>query len=78
MYGSTLSFNSAFYKCERSTSRPAFLPQGKTRYPLYVRVVEAQSQTGRVREISLVPGFNLRTVQAVARRYIGCALPIHN
>jgi hypothetical protein len=48
---------------------PAALPPGKTRYPLYRRLGESQGGSGRVRKISLPPGFDPRTVQPVARRY---------
>ena len=42
-----------------STSRPGrSLPPGKTRYPLYRRLVGTQSRSGRVREISPPPGFH--------------------
>ena len=42
-------------------------PPGKTRYPFYRRLGGPQS--GQVREISPPPGFDPRTVQAVASRY---------
>ena len=59
-----------------STPRPAALPPGKTRYPLYRRPGGPQSRAGRVRKISPPPGFDPRTVQPVASRY-NCALPAH-
>jgi len=40
-----------------------------TRYTLYRRQGGLQSQTERVRKITLPVGFNSRTVQPVARRY---------
>jgi hypothetical protein len=56
---------------ERSASRPGrFLPPGKTRYPLYRRLVGPQGRSGQVRKISLPPGFDPRTVQPVTSRYI--------
>jgi len=46
-----------------------FLPPGKTRYTLYRRLVGPQGRSGQVRNISLLPGFDPRTVQPVASRY---------
>jgi hypothetical protein len=54
---------------------PAALPPGKTRYPLYRRLSGPQGQSGRVRKISPPPGFDPRTVQPVASRYIDWAIP---
>ena len=54
---------------------PAALPPGKIRYPLYRRLVGPQGRSGRVRKISLPPGFDLRTVQPVASRYTDWAIP---
>jgi hypothetical protein len=45
------------------------LPPGKTRYPLYRRLGRTQGRSGRVRKISLSPGFDPRTVQPVASCY---------
>ena len=42
------------------------LPPGKTRYPLYRRLVGAQDRSGRVRKIWPLPGFDPRTVKPVA------------
>jgi hypothetical protein len=50
------------------TPRPLFAP-GKTRYPLYRRLVGPQGLFGQVWKISSPPGFNPRTVQPVASRY---------
>jgi hypothetical protein len=47
----------------------ADLPPGKTRYPLYRKLGEAQGRSGRVRKISPPLGFDSRTVQPVASRY---------
>jgi hypothetical protein len=49
---------------------PAALPPQKTRYQLYTKLVERQGRFGRVRKISPTPGFDPRTVQPVASRYI--------
>jgi len=56
---------------EGSASRPGrSLPPGKTRYPLYRRMGGLQGWSGEVRKISPPPGFDPRTVQPVASRYI--------
>jgi hypothetical protein len=57
---------------------PAALPPGKTRYPLYRRLGTPQGRSGQVRKISPPPGFDARTVQPVASRYIDCAIPSSN
>jgi hypothetical protein len=49
---------------------PAALPLRKTRYPLYRMLGGPQGKSGQVRKISFPPGFDLRTVQPVASRYI--------
>ena len=54
---------------------PAALPPGKTRYPLYRRLGGPHGRSGRVRKISPSPGFDPRTVQPVASRYIDWAIP---
>ena len=52
---------------EGSASRPCrSLPPGKTRYPMYRRLVGPQCRSGQVRKISPPPGFDPRTVQPVA------------
>jgi len=55
-----------------STPRPVRFtpPPGNTRYLLYRRLCGPQSRHGEVRRISLPPGFDHRTVQFVASRYI--------
>ena len=53
------------------------LPQEKTRYPLYRWLGGPQGQSGEVQKISPPPGFDPRTVQPVACRYIDCAIPAH-
>jgi len=47
----------------------AALPPGKTWYPLYRRLGGLQDRSGWVRKISPPSGFDLRTVQPVARCY---------
>ena len=54
------------------TSRPLFT-LGKTRHPLYMRLGGPQSRPGQVRKISPPTGFDPRTVQPVASRYIDYA-----
>ena len=54
---------------------PAALLPGKTRYPLRRRLGGPQGRSARVRKISPPPGFNPRTVQPVASRYIDWAIP---
>ena len=53
--------------CQRHA--PTVLPPGKTRYPLYRRLVGTQSWCGQVRKISPPPGFDPWTAQPVASRY---------
>ena len=48
---------------------PSNLSLGKTRHPLNRRLGGPQGRSARVRKISRTPGFDLRTVQAVASRY---------
>jgi hypothetical protein len=57
---------------------PAALPPGKTRYTLYRRLGGPQGRSGRLRKISPTPGFDPRTVQPVASRYIDYAIPAPN
>jgi hypothetical protein len=68
----------ALESSEGSASRSGrFLPQGKTRYPLYRRLGEPQGRSGQVRKISpLTLGFDPRTVQPVASRYL-LSYPAH-
>jgi hypothetical protein len=55
-------------KC--SAARPGHsLPPGKTRYPLYRRLIGRQCRSGQVRKISPPPGFDPRTVQPIVSRY---------
>jgi hypothetical protein len=56
---------------------PAALPPGETRYILYRRLGGLQDRSGRVRKISLPPGFDPRTIQPVASRYTDWAISAH-
>jgi hypothetical protein len=73
-YSSTLSLTSAL---DGQRHAPAALTPGKTRYPLYRRLGGPHGRSGRVRKISLPPGFDPRTVQPVASHYTDCAIPAH-
>ena len=53
---------------------PAALRPRKTRYPLYKRLGGPQGRSGRVWKISSPPGFDPRTFQSVASRYIDYAI----
>jgi hypothetical protein len=55
----------------------AALPPGKIRYPLYRRLDKHLGRSGRMRNISLPPGFDPQTVHGVASRYTDCAIPVH-
>jgi hypothetical protein len=56
---------------------PAALPPRKTQNTFYRRLGGPQGRSGRVQKISLLPGFDPRTVHPVASRYIDWALPAH-
>ena len=56
---------------------PAALPPWKTRCTLDRRLGGPQDRPGRVRRISLPPGFYPRTVQPIANRYTDWAIPAH-
>jgi hypothetical protein len=61
---------------ERSASRLCrSLPPGKTRYPLYKRLGGPQGRSGKVRKMSLQPGFDPRTVQPVAQSLYRLGFP---
>jgi hypothetical protein len=63
---------------EGSASRLGrLLPQGNTRYLLYMMLDGPQGRSGQVRKISPPPGFDPRTVQLVASRYTDRAIPAH-
>jgi hypothetical protein len=49
------------------------LPPGKTRYPLYMGLGGPQGRSGQAQKISPTLGFDPRTVQPVASRYIDYA-----
>ena len=68
-YSPTLSLTSALYEVGGQHHASDALPPGKTPYPLYRRLGEFQSKSGRVHKISPLPGFDPRTVQRVASRY---------
>ena len=70
MYSSTFSLTSAVDGVGGQFHAPAALPLGKTQYPLYRRLGGPQSPSGQVRKISHPPGFDPRTVQPAASRYI--------
>ena len=55
-----------------------FTPEKDTRYPLYRRLGGLQGPSGRVRKISLPPGFYPQTVQPVETRYTDWAIPAQN
>jgi hypothetical protein len=55
---------------------PQLFTPGNTRYPLYRRLDGHQGRSGGVRKISLLPGFDPRTVQPVASPYT--AIPAHS
>ena len=63
---------------EGSASRPGrSLPPGKTRYPLYRRLCGPQGPVWTGAENLASPGFDPRTVQPLASRYIDSAIPAH-
>ena len=74
-YRSTLSLTSAVDVVGGQRHTPAALPPGKTRYPLYRRLGEPQSRSGRVRKMSPPSGLDPRTFQPVANRYTDWAIP---
>jgi hypothetical protein len=55
----------------------AALHPGKTRQPLCRSLGGPQGRSGRVRKITIPPGFDPRTVQSVASRYTDWAIPAH-
>ena len=77
MYGCTLPLTSALGAMGGQRHAPTALPMGKIRYPLYGRQGEPRGRSGRVRQISPPPGFDLRSVQPVASRYTDWAIPTH-
>ena len=74
-----LSLTSALYGVGGQIHAPAAVPPGK-RHGVHSTEgwVGPRGRSGRVRKISLLPGFNLRTVPNVARRYTVWAIPGHS
>ena len=73
-YSYTLSLTSALDGVGGQCQTPSALTPGKTRYPLYRRPGGPQGQSGQVRNISLPPEFDPRTVQPVMSPYTDCAI----
>jgi hypothetical protein len=73
MRSSTPPSSSALDRVRGQRHAPAALPPRKTRYPLYRKLGGPQGRSGRVRKISLAPGFDLRAVRPVENRYTDCA-----
>ena len=68
-YSSILSLTSALDGGGWLTSRPGrFTPRKQIRYPVYKRIGEPHSRSGRVRKVSPPTGFDLHTVQLAASR----------
>ena len=77
-YISTLSLTSALDEGGWLTPRPGrFTPGKETRHTVYRRLGWPQGRSGRARKISFPPGFDPRTVQAVASYSTDYALPAH-
>ena len=57
---------------------PAALPPEKNAVLIVQGLVGPQGRSGRVRKISPLLGFDPRTVQSVASRYIDWAIEAHN
>jgi hypothetical protein len=74
-YITTLSLSSALEEICGQRHSPAAFPLGKTWCPLCTKLDGPQGRSGRVRNISPLQGFDSRTVQPVASRYIDCAIP---
>jgi hypothetical protein len=68
MYSSTLSLASALDGVGGQRHALAALTLVKTRCPLYKRLGGPEGRSGRVRNISPVPGFDPRTFQPVVGR----------
>jgi hypothetical protein len=74
-YTSTLSLTSVLDEGGWSTPRPGrFTPGKETRYTLYRRLGGPHGRSGRLRKIPPPPGFDPRTVQPLASRYIDRAI----
>ena len=64
---------------EGSASRPGCsLPPGKTRYPLYRRLVGSQGRSGQVREISLPTGIRSPDRPARSQQLYRLSYPAHS
>ena len=71
MYSAAISLTSALDGDGWLTPHPGrFNPREETQCPLYRRLGGPQSRSGRARGISPPPGFDSRTVQSVASRYM--------
>ena len=55
----------------------AALPPEMTQYSLYSSLGGSQGRSGRLRKISPTPGFDPRTIQAVASFYTSCNILAH-
>ena len=74
MCSSTLSLTSALDGVGGQRLAPAALPPGKSRYPLYSGLGGPQGRSERCGKSRPPPGFDPRTVQPVASRYIDWAI----
>jgi hypothetical protein len=72
-----LDFGTTIRWVVTTTLRPLY-PTGKTRYPLYRRLGVTQCQSGHMRKISPLPGFDPQTVQLVTSHYTNWAIPAPN
>jgi hypothetical protein len=76
--GIALVFHDLGTRMGWSASRPGrTLHPGKTRYPLYRRLVGPQGRSRHVRKISPPPGFDPRTVQPLAQPLCRLSYPAH-
>jgi len=72
MYGFTISLTSVLDWDGCAAPRPGRLTPGETRYPLYRSLDGHQDRSERVRKISPLQGFDLRTFQTVANCGTNC------
>ena len=77
MQSSTLSLTLALDGVGGQRHSSAALPLEKTRYQLCWSLGGSQRQSGRLRKISPPPGFDPRTVQAVASQYADYNIPAY-
>ena len=62
-----------------STPHPGRFTRGKeTWYPMYMRLGGPQGKCAWLRKMSLLPGFDPRTVQPTYSRYTDCVIPAHH